>query len=89
MQVTIIYTCVETESYLSENLIGFDPIFFLHHANVDRLLSLWVAINPGFEFTSGSSEKGTWTIKANSTVDDRTRKYPTVPPINPQWLMKS
>ena len=25
---------------------AFDPIFFLHHANVDRLLALWQAINP-------------------------------------------
>ena len=25
---------------------AFDPIFFLHHANVDRLLALWQALNP-------------------------------------------
>jgi len=26
---------------------AFDPIFYLHHTNVDRLFSLWAAINPG------------------------------------------
>lgn len=25
---------------------AFDPIFWLHHANVDRLLALWQAVNP-------------------------------------------
>lgn len=52
---------------------GFDPIFFLHHANVDRLLALWTAINPDFKFTSGSAEGGTWTIKPDATVDENTR----------------
>lgn len=26
---------------------AFDPIFYLHHTNVDRLFSLWAALNPG------------------------------------------
>ncbi|KAG8919124.1 hypothetical protein FRC02_001863 [Tulasnella sp. 418] len=26
---------------------GFDPIFWLHHVNIDRLLSLWEALHPG------------------------------------------
>lgn len=25
---------------------GFDPIFWLHHANVDRLVAMWQALNP-------------------------------------------
>ncbi|EFX01388.1 tyrosinase precursor [Grosmannia clavigera kw1407] len=33
---------------------GFDPVFFLHHANVDRLFALWQAIHPNSSvFTSG------------------------------------
>ncbi|QRW07775.1 tyrosinase [Ceratobasidium sp. AG-Ba] len=31
---------------------GFDPIFFLHHCNVDRLLSFWEYIYP--EYTAGT-----------------------------------
>ncbi|KAJ6468219.1 tyrosinase [Mycena sanguinolenta] len=41
---------------------AFDPIFWLHHANVDRLLSLWSAINPDVQVSEGPSELGTWTI---------------------------
>ncbi|KAH6906532.1 tyrosinase [Coprinopsis sp. MPI-PUGE-AT-0042] len=25
---------------------GFDPIFYMHHANVDRLLAIWTQLNP-------------------------------------------
>ena len=40
------------------SLSGFDPIFYLHHANVDRLLSLWSALNPGVWVTPGIAEDG-------------------------------
>ena len=65
---------------------GFDPIFFLHHANVDRLLSLWVAINPDFSLTSGSSGKGSQTIEPGVTIDDKTRTYPVSFAVNITWL---
>ncbi|KIY63838.1 Di-copper centre-containing protein [Cylindrobasidium torrendii FP15055 ss-10] len=47
---------------------GFDPIFYLHHCNVDRLISLWQALNNGVWVTQGVSQSGTWTIPAGSTV---------------------
>lgn len=25
---------------------GFDPVFWLHHANVDRLAAMWQVLNP-------------------------------------------
>lgn len=28
------------------HVASFDPIFFLHHANVDRLVAIWQALNP-------------------------------------------
>ncbi|RIB12709.1 common central domain of tyrosinase-domain-containing protein [Gigaspora rosea] len=28
------------------DIASFDPIFFLHHCNVDRLIAIWQAINP-------------------------------------------
>lgn len=37
---------------------AFDPIFFMHHANVDRLLSMWSAINPGVWVSRGVAEGG-------------------------------
>ncbi|KAI0342042.1 Di-copper centre-containing protein [Trametopsis cervina] len=33
---------------------AFDPIFWYHHANVDRLLALWQALNPDSRVPSGS-----------------------------------
>jgi tyrosinase len=55
---------------------GFDPIFFLHHANIDRMLSLWRALHPNVWVTPGSSVGGTWTIPINSTVDASTDLTP-------------
>ena len=53
-------------------LSGFDPIFFLHHCNVDRMLSLWAAINPGVWVSKGPAEAGTFTISGSSSVDANT-----------------
>lgn len=53
---------------------AFDPIFFFHHANVDHLLSLWSAINPG-EWVSPSPTDlkcGSFTIPGNDLINDKT-----------------
>ncbi|KAH9980084.1 hypothetical protein BGW80DRAFT_1273148, partial [Lactifluus volemus] len=51
---------------------GFDPIFFLHHANVDRLLSLWSAMHPDIWVTSTPAIEGMWTISDEDTIDSKT-----------------
>ena len=51
---------------------AFDPIFFLHHANVDRMLSLWSALNPGVWVSPGNSEDGTFTLPPNAKIDQTT-----------------
>ena len=66
--------------FLNELLIlnfssGFDPIFFLHHANVDRLLTLWSAIHSTIWVTEGPAQGGTWTIPAGSIVDKDSGMY--------------
>ncbi|KAI0754754.1 photo-regulated tyrosinase [Daedaleopsis nitida] len=61
---------------------GFDPIFFLHHCQVDRLLSLWSALNPGVWVNRSEEEDGTWTIPSGSTVDKNT-------PLTPFWNTQS
>ncbi|KAI0322394.1 tyrosinase [Amylostereum chailletii] len=58
------------------SVAGFDPIFFLHHANVDRMLSLWSALNPDVWVSSGPAEGGTWTIPPDATVDANTNLTP-------------
>ncbi|KAG8900652.1 hypothetical protein FRB99_005831 [Tulasnella sp. 403] len=55
---------------------AFDPIFFLHHANVDRLLSLWEALNPSVYVTKGPANTGTFTIQSNAQEDADTDLTP-------------
>ncbi|CDO69906.1 hypothetical protein BN946_scf184884.g65 [Trametes cinnabarina] len=61
---------------------GFDPIFFLHHCQVDRLLALWSALNPSVWVNSSSSEDGTYTIPPDTTIDQTT-------PLTPFWNTQS
>ncbi|KAK0223503.1 photo-regulated tyrosinase [Armillaria fumosa] len=55
---------------------GFDPIFFLHHANVDRMLSLWSALNPAVWVSEGPATGGTFTVASNAPVDTNTSLTP-------------
>ncbi|KAH9950601.1 tyrosinase [Amylocystis lapponica] len=65
------------EGHMSDPAIaGFDPIFFMHHCNVDRMLSLWAAIHPEVWVTEGPANDGTWTITETSTVGDDTGLSP-------------
>ncbi|KIY70745.1 Di-copper centre-containing protein [Cylindrobasidium torrendii FP15055 ss-10] len=57
-------------------IAAFDPIFYLHHCNVDRLLALWQALNPGVWVSQDTEQQGTWTIPAGSTVDASTELTP-------------
>ncbi|KAK3690182.1 tyrosinase [Podospora appendiculata] len=38
---------------------AFDPIFYMHHANIDRLLALWQTVNPDSWFESDASPSAT------------------------------
>ncbi|KAJ6505752.1 tyrosinase [Mycena vitilis] len=58
------------------SVAAFDPIFFLHHSNVDRILSLWSALNPGVWVSPGKATGGTWTIAPNAAVDNETDLTP-------------
>lgn len=41
---------------------SFDPIFWLHHANIDRLFAIWQAINPTVGFQEYYNQGGTYGI---------------------------
>jgi tyrosinase len=45
----------------------FDPIFFLHHTNFDRLFATWQATNPNSYVGSQTSQVGTFTIALGTT----------------------
>ncbi|KAF9477267.1 tyrosinase [Pholiota conissans] len=67
------------KGHMGDNdVAAFDPIFFLHHSNVDRLLSIWAALNPGIWVTPGDSADGTVSIAAGTTIDAQT-------PLAPFW----
>jgi len=53
---------------------AFDPIFWFHHSNVDRLLSLWQAMNPGDWVTPGTGE--TLAFARGSVVDQNSPLEP-------------
>ena len=55
--------------HFAHDTSGFDAAFFLHHANVDRLLSLWQALNQDVWVTLGDQPQGTYTIKDDGPVD--------------------
>lgn len=45
---------------------SFDPIFWLHHANVDRLFAMWQAINPNSYGGNQIAPHNTWTVRQGS-----------------------
>ncbi|KAK6338663.1 hypothetical protein TWF696_009474 [Orbilia brochopaga] len=48
------------------SMAAFDPIFFLHHTNIDRLFAIWQEINPTGYTLSGQSDFGTFTIETGT-----------------------
>jgi tyrosinase len=72
-----IHVDVGGNGHMSDPAVAaFDPIFFLHHANVDRLLSLWAALNQGVWVSPGTAEDGTFTLPAGKSVDVNTGLTP-------------
>ncbi|KAI9785255.1 MAG: hypothetical protein M1835_003372, partial [Candelina submexicana] len=56
---------------------GFDPIFMLHHAMVDRIFALWQAVNdPGEYVEPATATDGSYTISKGSTEDINTPLTP-------------
>lgn len=49
---------------------------YLHHANVDRQIALWQAINPNSFVQPAISQGGTWTIYPNTIVNASTPLTP-------------
>jgi len=58
--------------------VAFDPLFMMHHANVDRILSLWQVIHPDVWVCRGSAREGTFAIGQDQLVDGDTRKLQLV-----------
>ncbi|KAK6535582.1 hypothetical protein TWF694_002037 [Orbilia ellipsospora] len=44
------------------SLAAFDPIFWLHHTNIDRLFAMWQSVNPDAYDLSGTAGFGTFSL---------------------------
>lgn len=67
------------------SVAAFDPIFYLHHCNVDRLLSLWTALHPGVWVSRNEAEAGTFTLPPRTPVDTNTPLTPFYNGQNTFW----
>ncbi|CAD6439069.1 1e1b8ba9-904a-47e5-873c-05ef1d1af1bd [Sclerotinia trifoliorum] len=55
---------------------AFDPIFFLHHAMVDRCFAIWQTLNPHSYVTPKAASYSTFTMTAGSIQDASTPLKP-------------
>ncbi|KAK6354515.1 hypothetical protein TWF696_003658 [Orbilia brochopaga] len=55
---------------------AFDPVFWLHHTNIDRLFAIWQGINPGAYQLTGRSGMGSFSIPAGTQEDMNTGLSP-------------
>lgn len=55
---------------------GFDPLFWLHHANVDRLLAIWQALHPDSFVEPSVEPVGSATIAQGAQTDVNTPLKP-------------
>jgi tyrosinase len=55
---------------------SFDPIFWLHHTNVDRMFAIWQTLNPESYVTPLANPYGTFTYQTGFTADAKTDLTP-------------
>ncbi|KAI3577567.1 common central domain of tyrosinase-domain-containing protein [Fusarium oxysporum f. sp. albedinis] len=57
--------------HMSEvSVSAFDPVFWLHHCNIDRLLAMWQTLNWGAWFDEPKFLKGTGKVEDKTQDDD-------------------
>ena len=55
---------------------AFDPLFWLHHANVDRVFAIWQTIYPDQFTVQWNTTQSDYVIPMGTTVDANTPLYP-------------
>ena len=58
------------------DISSFDPIFWLHHANVDRLTAIWQALHDDEYVRPTENKKGTYYIPSNTIETEDTPLAP-------------
>lgn len=55
---------------------AFDPVFWLLHANIDRMTTIWQTLNPDSWVTNNSNPTATFTSAAGAYADEDTPLHP-------------
>ncbi|RIB29670.1 common central domain of tyrosinase-domain-containing protein [Gigaspora rosea] len=70
------------------DIASFDPIFFLHHCNVDRQIAIWQACHPDVWIIGNADTEGTFTQAADKFIDENTPLAPFRKSENEYWTSK-
>ncbi|GBB89955.1 hypothetical protein RclHR1_01680026 [Rhizophagus clarus] len=60
----------------NSDVAAFDPIFFLHHCNVDRFVAIWQAIHPDVWIEENDQTIGTFTTSPGVSINAETNLTP-------------
>jgi tyrosinase len=55
---------------------AFDPVFWLHHANVDRLWAIWQDLNPGSQLEARPAPQSTFTTEQGTSETSQSSLEP-------------
>ncbi|KAK0660209.1 Polyphenol oxidase 1 [Lasiodiplodia hormozganensis] len=55
---------------------SFDPVFMLHHANIDRIFAMWQVLNPDSYVEPEAQAYGTYMVSAGQVLDEDSELYP-------------
>lgn len=69
-------TVVQRLTFVQLEYSAFDPVFWLHHCNVDRLFAIWQAIYPNSWIEPEETEVETATIKSGDILTGETPLKP-------------
>jgi tyrosinase len=72
----------------SPDVAAYDPIFWMHHANVDRLISLWSAQNPTVKVNQEVNHGSNFTLAANAILNENTDLSPFWDTASTFWTSK-
>ncbi|KAF0384961.1 Di-copper centre-containing protein [Gigaspora margarita] len=70
------------------DITGFDPLFFFHHCNVDRMFALWQGVFPNSWIPESVGINGTYTDVLYSKVNENTALTPFRKSTTDFWTSK-
>lgn len=72
-----VHDAVGDVGHMSQSdIAAFDPIFFFHHANVDRFVAIWQACYPDAWMKNGTNRDGAYLEEPRTHVNELTNLEP-------------